>query len=72
MAGAERVHRTVGEVLEALPDDFFTRRERSPQWPFDLVGHLEEHRRKHLEKVLAPPERGPQSPSAARPSQRSS
>ncbi|MBO0683626.1 MAG: DinB family protein [Candidatus Dormibacteraeota bacterium] len=55
LAEAERVHGSVMETIAALPDEFFSRRERSPQWPYDLVGHLAEHRRKHLEPVLGPP-----------------
>jgi hypothetical protein len=52
VAEAERVHDAVIETLRALPDEFFSQRARSPQWPYDLVGHLAEHRRKHLERVL--------------------
>ncbi|MBO0687271.1 MAG: DinB family protein [Candidatus Dormibacteraeota bacterium] len=52
LAEAERVHGSVIETISALPDEFFSRRERSPQWPYDLVGHLAEHRRKHLEPAL--------------------
>jgi hypothetical protein len=52
VAEAERVHDAVIETLRALPDEFFSQRARSPQWPYDLVGHLAEHRRKHLEPVL--------------------
>ena len=44
--------RAVLKALRELPDEYF-KRERSTQWPFDLVGHSEEHRRKHLEPVLA-------------------
>lgn len=48
------VHRAVIEALRALPEDFFSERERSRPWPYDLVGHVAEHRRKRLERVLRP------------------
>jgi hypothetical protein len=44
--------RAILKALRALPAEYFTR-ERSAQWPYDLVGHIVEHRRKHLEPVLA-------------------
>lgn len=44
--------RAVLKALRALPSDYFAR-ERSPQWPHDLVGHVAEHRRKHLEPLVA-------------------
>ena len=44
--------RAVLKALHDLPNDYF-RRERSKQWPFDVVGHVAEHRRKHLEPLLA-------------------
>ena len=44
--------RAVLKALRALPDGYFDR-ERSAQWPFDLVGHVAEHRRKHLEPLIA-------------------
>ena len=55
LAEAERVHLAVVETLRTVPDEVFNQRMRSPQWPFDLVGHLAEHRRKHLEPVLSRP-----------------
>ena len=44
--------RAVLRTLRALPDEYFTGRARSSQWPFDLVGHSTEHRQGHLEKAL--------------------
>jgi hypothetical protein len=44
-------HRAVRKALRGLPSDYFER-ERSTQWPFDIVGHVAEHRRKHLEPLL--------------------
>ena len=44
--------RALLRALRALPADYFER-ERSAQWPYDLVGHIVDHRRKHLEPALA-------------------
>lgn len=55
---AERVHRTVVQTLRTVPEEVFSGRQRSPHWPFDLVGHLSEHRRKHLEPALRRPAAG--------------
>jgi hypothetical protein len=43
--------RAVRKALRGLPSAYFER-ERSKQWPFDIVGHVAEHRRKHLEPLL--------------------
>lgn len=40
-------------ALKAAPDEWFSGRERSPQWPFDLLGHSAEHRVKDIERALA-------------------
>lgn len=45
-------HRAMLKALRAAPADYFATR-RSARWPFDAVGHVEEHRRKHLEPLLA-------------------
>jgi len=44
--------RAVLKALRAMPSEYF-KRERSAQWPYDLVGHVVEHRRKHLEPLIA-------------------
>jgi hypothetical protein len=50
-------HRQVhGDVLAALreaPEAWFSRRERKPEWPFDLDGHSTYHRVKDIERALA-------------------
>ena len=50
-------HRQVLEdVLAALreaPEEWFSRRERKPEWPFDLDGHSAYHRVKDIERALA-------------------
>jgi hypothetical protein len=45
-------HRAMLKALRAAPGEYFARR-RSAQWPFDGVGHVAEHRRKHLEPLVA-------------------
>ena len=44
-------HRAMQRALRAAPADYFAKR-HSAQWPFDAVGHVAEHRRKHLEPLL--------------------
>ena len=50
-------HRQVQEdVLAALreaPDEWFSGKERRPEWPFDLDGHSTYHRVKDIEQALA-------------------
>jgi Protein of unknown function (DUF1706) len=50
-------HRAMLKALRAAPAEYFSGRERSSQWPFDAVGHVAEHRRKHLEPLLDPTRR---------------
>jgi hypothetical protein len=49
-------HRQVQEeVLAALqeaPEEFFSQRERRPEWPFDLDGHSNYHSVKDIEQAL--------------------
>jgi len=44
--------RAMLKALRAAPPEYF-RKQRSAQWPFDAVGHVAEHRRKHLEPLVA-------------------
>jgi hypothetical protein len=50
-------HRQVQEdVLAALreaPDEWFSGKERKPEWPYDLDGHSGYHRVKDIEEALA-------------------
>jgi hypothetical protein len=39
-------------ALRAAPDEWFSSRERDPQWPFDVVGHSDWHRVKDIEYTL--------------------
>jgi uncharacterized damage-inducible protein DinB len=49
-------HRQVQQdVLKALmeaPEEYFSHRERRPEWPFDLDGHSAYHRVKDIERAL--------------------
>lgn len=49
-------HRQVQEdvlaVLQAAPEEWFSDRERRPEWPFDLDGHSSYHRVKDIEHAL--------------------
>jgi hypothetical protein len=47
-----RVHDDVLRTLAGAPDEWFGRRERSPQWPGDLDGHSAAHRVRVIEAVL--------------------
>ncbi len=50
-------HREVQEdVLAALrtaPEEWFSGRERKPEWPYDLEGHSSNHRVRDIERALA-------------------
>ena len=48
-----QVQADVLAALKAAPDDWFSARERAPQWPFDVDGHSAEHRVKDIERTLA-------------------
>jgi len=45
------------KALRDAPAEYFTK-ERAAPWPFDAVGHVAEHRRKHLEPLVAATSRG--------------
>jgi uncharacterized damage-inducible protein DinB len=55
-AGVVAWHRQVqADVIRTLrdrPDDWFGRRERSPDWPGDFVGHSAWHRVRDIEAAL--------------------
>lgn len=50
-------HRQVQEdllaALREAPDEYFSGKERNPQWPFDIDGHSLYHRVRDIEKTLA-------------------
>lgn len=53
LAWHRQVQQDVLKALREAPDEYFNRKERNPQWPFDLDGHSEYHRVKDIEKALA-------------------
>ncbi len=52
-------HRQVQEdllaTLQDVPEEWFSGRERRPEWPFDLDGHSSYHRVKDIENALKRP-----------------
>jgi hypothetical protein len=40
-------------ALRAAPDEWFSGRERRPEWPYDLEGHSAFHRIKDIQQALA-------------------
>ncbi len=44
-------HRAMLKALRAAPAEYFAK-DRAAQWPYDGVGHVAEHRRKHLVPLL--------------------
>jgi hypothetical protein len=45
-------HRAMLKALRAAPAAYFAKQRGAP-WPFDAVGHVAEHRRKHLDPMVA-------------------
>ncbi len=48
-----RVEREVLAALRQAPEEWFGKRERRAEWPFDLDGHSAYHRVKDIEQALA-------------------
>ena len=48
-----QVHEEVLSALRDAPEEWFSRRERREEWPYDLDGHLRDHRVKDIERALA-------------------
>lgn len=48
----QQVQGDVIRTLRGRPDDWFGRRERSPDWPGDFVGHSAWHRARDIEAAL--------------------
>jgi hypothetical protein len=53
LAWHRQVHVDVLTALRAAPDDWFSGRERKPEWPNDLAGHVTYHRVNDIERALA-------------------
>jgi hypothetical protein len=53
LAWHRQVHEDVLEALRTVSEAWFNGRERRPEWPFDLDGHLSDHRVKDIQRALA-------------------
>jgi len=53
LAWHRQVQEDVLAALRAMPEEWFSGRERRPEWPFDLDGHSTYHRVKDIERALA-------------------
>jgi hypothetical protein len=53
LAWHRQVQEDVLAALRAVPEEWFSGRERRPEWPFDLDGHSTSHRVKDIERALA-------------------
>ena len=53
LAWHHQVHAEAVAALNELPEDWFTRRERGPDWLGDLHSHVAAHRRRDLEPALS-------------------
>ncbi len=53
LAWHRQVHAELLAALRSAPDDWFTCKDRGPEWPFDLAGHVAYHRVKDIEQALA-------------------
>jgi hypothetical protein len=47
-----RVHEDVLKALREAPDEYFSGKDRGEQWPYDLDGHVRDHRVRDIERVL--------------------
>ena len=48
-----RVHEDLLQALQEAPDEWFSRPSRRDNWPYDLDGHLAEHRVNDIRRALA-------------------
>lgn len=53
LAWHRQVHEDVLAALREAPDEWFSGRERRAEWPYDVDGHLADHRVKDIERALA-------------------
>jgi 4'-phosphopantetheinyl transferase EntD len=53
LAWHRQVQQDVLAALREAPDEWFSGRERKPEWPYDLAGHSTDHRVKDIERALA-------------------
>jgi hypothetical protein len=55
LAWHRQVQDDVLAALQEAPEEWFSGRERQPEWPFDLDGHSSYHRTKDIEQALKKP-----------------
>jgi uncharacterized damage-inducible protein DinB len=55
LAWHRQVQDDVLAALQEAPKEWFSGRERQPEWPFDLDGHSSYHRVKDIEQALKKP-----------------
>ena len=55
LAWHRQVQRDLLAALKEAPEEWFSRKERRPEWPFDLDGHSTYHRVKDIEQALKSP-----------------
>jgi len=53
LAWHRQVQQEVLAALRAVPEEWFSIRERRAEWPYDLVGHSGYHRVRDIERALA-------------------
>lgn len=54
LAWHKQVQEDVLIALREAPDEWFSGRERRPEWPYDLDGHSAYHRIRDIEQAVAP------------------
>jgi hypothetical protein len=52
LAWHRKVQKDVLAALREAPAEWFSKRDRSPDWPYDLLGHSAEHRVRDIERAL--------------------
>jgi hypothetical protein len=52
LAWHRQVHEEVLAALREAPEEWFSRRERKADWPYDLEGHSADHRIRDIEQAL--------------------
>ena len=53
LAWHRQVQKDVLAALREAPAEWFSKRDRSPDWPYDLLGHSASHRVKDIKRALA-------------------
>jgi hypothetical protein len=55
LAWHRQVQKDLLVALQEAPEEWFSGKERRPEWPFDLDGHSTSHRVKDIEQALKSP-----------------